>query len=186
MIDIYVDMDGVLADFYSYVNGKYGKDFKDIINREEFWDDESQHDRIFANLNPLHDAKTLVKTLLKFKEEFGVELHILTALPNIEGGGYPEAADDKKKWISEHFGFSPELYENFKTGPLAVDKQNHCSKHDILIDDNPRNIVQWQHQGGIGILHVSGRLSNTIESVKEHLRQLGCDVDHKDKCKNNL
>lgn len=171
-LDIYIDMDGVLADFYEYVLNKYGKDFNHIINREEFWNNE--HDGIFASLNPLPDANKLIKELVKLQERFPIRLHILTALP--KHGEHDVFEQDKKDWIKEHFSYVPELLENFNIGPHAIDKQNHCKKHDILIDDNPRNIVQWIHRGGIGILHAAGNYRISINAVKEHLRQIGYDL----------
>lgn len=171
-VDIYIDMDGVIADFYGYVEQKYGSSYSEIIDQPKFW--ETEHDGIFNNLVPLPDAKQLIDGLLKLQQLFPINLHILTALPRT--GDKDLFSNDKKEWIGKYFGYVPELLENFNTGPHAVDKQNHCDEHNVLIDDNPRNIVQWIHKGGVGILHCTGNHVNSIKAIEEHLRHLGFEL----------
>lgn len=49
-------------------------------------------------------------------------------------------------------------------GPFAEDKQHHCQDYtDILIDDMPKNIEQWENQDGIGILHKS--VDETLDAL---------------------
>ena len=44
-------------------------------------------------------------------------------------------------------------------------KQNYVDKSNILIDDRPDNIAEWESNGGIGILHTSA--ASTIKKLKE-------------------
>ena len=171
MITIFIDMDGVLADFNGYCQSKYGKNYSDIIDIQGFWHDKNQHKDLFINLIPLPSAYKMLNDLYNLALLYPIQFKVLTALPH--GGGYPEAELHKNQWIDKYF---PELSGKVLTGPYAVDKQNHCNKHDVLIDDNSRNVVQWSHKGGLGILHTESNYIASVKAVKEHLRQLGHNV----------
>ena len=48
----------------------------------------------------------------------------------------------------------------------AENKKNYADGNNILIDDRPSNIDQWNAAGGIGILFIS--TAQTIEELKQY------------------
>lgn len=144
---IYLDMDGVVADFNAFVSEKLGRQIgwgiSDLTSEE--WDEISKIKDLYDQL-PLIDGSTKLVALAKsFNNRFNVEF--LSALPR--KGTMPSAADDKTKWIAKYF---PGMKVNF--GPYSQDKQKWCKPLDILIDDKPENVEQWYAAGGIAIKHV--------------------------------
>lgn len=124
------------------------------------WGAIEQHQDMYRILKPLPDARRLVATCKVFADAYNVKLAILTAIPRI--GRLPLASQHKQEWLAEHFPDYPELLTNFNIGPYAMDKQNHCTPNDVLIDDSNLNIPQWIAKGGKGILH-----TNYHDSVRE-------------------
>lgn len=152
---IFIDMDGVIANFE--------KKYRELTGRTEYekiiWSALGNHiHTIYSVLEPMEDARHLVDECKKIAEEYNFEIFILTAIPS--KGKVVLAEQHKKEWLEKYF---PDLRENFRIGPYAVDKQNHCEHPtDILIDDSRLNIPQWNAKGGIGILH-----RNAIQSINE-------------------
>lgn len=163
---IYLDLDGVLADF----NGTTDFILKGM-GCETGWKEEvekpmwgivgSHIKEIYSLLNVLPDAHELVD--YAFDYSMG-NVEILTAIPR--RGHFPDAVDHKRAWVAKHF---PKITKvNF--GPYAKDKQYHYKLGDILIDDSEQNIIQWKSRGGFAVLHTSTK--NTIEHM-ESQRILG-------------
>ena len=48
---------------------------------------------------------------------------------------------------------------------LTCELINYIQSNDILVDDQERNIKDWESQGGIGILHTD--FDSTISKLKE-------------------
>jgi len=65
----------------------------------------------------------------------------------------------KIKWVKHNLG-SVQLI-------LEENKEKYANKNSILIDDRNKNIVNWNANSGIGILHTSA-----IETIKK-LKGLG-------------
>ena len=156
--EIFVDMDGVVADFNkrffdiadmlpSEFEEKYGKDkFWDLINdnKKEFW----------VEIPMMWDARSLIDYVKKYPYK------MLTA---------PSSKKDsligKTIWLRMHTnklfgGNRPEVI--FRA---AKNKQEFSGKNKILIDDRAKTIDQWNAKGGIGILHTSAE--NTIKQLKK-------------------
>lgn len=143
---IHIDMDGVVADFDKYVSNFLGRQIGwdvDDITAEE-WDRISKIDHLYLNLELIPESTRMVALCKSFSTRFNVSF--LTALPR--QSTMPTAKDDKTQWLNKYF---PGMQINF--GPFSRDKQNWCKEHDILIDDKPENIDQWNKKGGFGVLH---------------------------------
>lgn len=149
---IYVDMDGVLVDFNGFIKRQFGKNFVDLDN-DWIWSELAKYEDLYANLDPMIDAYDLWNAIKHLNPQ------ILTAVPSKIN--MPTAINDKVEWISKYFGHGHKI--NF--GPYSVDKQKWCKPGDILIDDSPLNIMQWESRSGIGILHATADL--TIKRLKE-------------------
>ena len=146
---IYLDMDGVLANWEAKAKELIGDDWRAEVQKAN-WGGLYSYKDLFAIIEPMDDALELYDACLVIAGS-RERVQILTALPN--RANFPSAAQDKINWIHKHI--HPEVRVNF--GPRAQDKQWHCQNGDVLIDDKERNIVQWVARGGCGIIHTSAR-----------------------------
>lgn len=147
---IFCDMDGVLVDFDGFYKQNHGV-FPYEIPRPTLWSYVLSQPDYWVNLPEMPDAKELIAYLSK------TPFKILTGLPV---HGFDKAKIEKTKWIHTHIGPHIEVI-----CCLAKDKQKYGSPGDILIDDRPYVIENWEKMGGIGILHTSA--TDTIKQLKE-------------------
>lgn len=164
---VYVDMDGVLADFNIKTKELIGKSLDDFATSAEGWAAMENHKDIYSLLSRMPDANNLVDGILGLRCYYPFNLEVLTAIPKI--GRIPFAKQHKIAWINK---FYPGVFSSFNIGPHAEHKQYHCVEGDVLIDDSVRNIPQWNSKGGFGILHTS---------AKESLEQLSAYLNDKAK-----
>ena len=142
---IYLDMDGVLADFEGYAYGVC-PEWKTEIEKKN-WGRFGSELELFAKLSPMTDALELYHGCVEVAGDKNL-VQILTALPN--RADFKHAAKDKIDWARKYI--SPDIRVHF--GPYAQDKQYHQQHpYDVLIDDKELNIAQWENAGGIGIVH---------------------------------
>jgi 5'(3')-deoxyribonucleotidase len=155
----YVDMDGVLADFFGdwakLMNKKHWVDISDPISAiqeikkvENFW----------INLPVLPNAKNL----LSFIKNIGNSYTILsTPLAND-----PNSIPQKKAWVKNNLNFF--LPNNII---LSHDKAKYAINDDgssnILIDDYGVNIAKWIEAGGIGIKHKDYKLNRSVTNISQ-------------------
>lgn len=151
---IYVDLDGVLADFDSAAqkmlntDNHYKYDF--IWGPEAYWKRLHANGDFFAQLEPMPDAYELWDAVSPFKPV------ILTALPKTEG----ERVDrQKRKWVHDYINIDAEVITC-----ATKDKPKFCKPGDILIDDRAVNLEAWKSKGGIYIIHTDA--ARTIGTLK--------------------
>ncbi len=161
MTTIFIDMDGVVADFDGYAHRTLGIESKPGFRFDQNdWYKLRQHsDRIYSIIPVLPNAYELVSKLKEFREQYGVELRFLTAIPKENDMGW--AFWDKMEWACKHFPGIPVWF-----GPYSTDKQHHHKPGDILIDDRVSNIEQWPGHA----IHYLGDHNfslNTIEQILE-------------------
>lgn len=136
---IYLDCDGVLADFDAYaekVFGMHPRKFEETVGSKEFWKTIHTHEDFFEKL-PLHkDAMTLFDAVS--------HLHpiILTGCPR---GGWAE--EQKCRWAAKHFPNTEIIC------CMSADKAKYCNQGDVIIDDWPKHRSKWIAAGGIWISH---------------------------------
>ncbi len=139
---VYLDLDGVFADFKSYFNQKIGFEYES--NPGKAWDILSKEEHLFLNLKPLPGAIEMFDTITRHFNN----VKILTALPRLKGN-LNTAAADKTAWVHKHLTKHIEV--------ICTDswrgKKQYAKPGDVLIDDMERNINDWRGAGGIGILH---------------------------------
>lgn len=160
---IHLDLDGVLADFEAGFKRHTGRDVNSFSSNNEFWKFAQTFDHLYADLPMMHDAPILISGVKQIAREYGFHIEILTALPSLEK--MPHVETDKEKWVRKNCPYG----WKFKTGPHAVDKQNHAKPGDILIDDKSRNIDQWVTAGGVGIIHTSA--TESIKQLKKYCKK---------------
>jgi hypothetical protein len=155
---IYVDMDGVIADFekrFKELTGKLPSDYKTEAgfrtNFQKIID--GGH---FETLDKMTDFETLVS----FLNSVPVEKCILSSTARPETNF--AVAMQKMQWLAKVGITWPKIFV-----PGKQLKQEHATPNSILIDDTPIVIEQWNAAGGIGILHTDAL--STIEMLKQHL-----------------
>lgn len=159
MKTLYLDMDGVVADFDEYAMRTLGVPPSGGIYADDIWQKLAANPRIYRELKKTPYADELVdycRQISKSNHAFGMELKFLTAVP--KGNDVPWAFYDKMTWALFFFPDIPVMF-----GPFSKDKHRHCKTGDILIDDRRSNIEEWHAAGGIGILHTS------FEKTKDEL-----------------
>jgi 5'(3')-deoxyribonucleotidase len=149
MTTIYLDMDGVVADFDEYAERILGPlPGHNGIYPDDKWQKIAANPRLYRDLKKTHYADQLVEECKDFAATKEYALLFLTAVP--KGNDIKWAFYDKLIWAQNYF---PGIAVHF--GPYSVDKWHHCRPGDILIDDRPSNIDEWRAAGGIAIHHTA-------------------------------
>lgn len=161
MRTIFLDMDGVVADFNRYAMSALDKTWYTHDWPEEDWKKIIKNQRLYSVLEKTPEADNLVSYCKFISETNNLKLKFLTAVP--KKNDVPYAYYDKVIWASRYYPNIPVLF-----GPYSKDKWKHCNANDILIDDRPSNCVEWEAAGGKCILH-EGDLRETITKLKEIL-----------------
>ena len=143
---IYLDMDGVLADFfteYAKLAGVTSGNYRDIppasadptLNKMVGTD-------FFSRLPKFPTADNLVKLVLKYVKIYGICSSPLR-------GDFKNSEQHKRIWIKKHL--NPQPAEIIITSQKEQHAVNADGSPNILIDDRGTNIVAWRSRGGIGI-----------------------------------
>ena len=144
---IFVDMDGVLANFEKKWVELYGFDpemthMHKKERKEQFKDFVKDHE--FAVLDPMPDMKTLVDYINSKWNHVPIEILSSTA----ELKFYESISQQKRMWLHK---YDIDWKENFVPGKSH--KAEYAKAGYVLIDDDRQNIEDWNDAGGIGILH---------------------------------
>tara|TARA_B100000424_G_scaffold16588_1_gene12108 strand:- start:3013 stop:4182 length:1170 start_codon:yes stop_codon:yes gene_type:complete len=162
---VYLDMDGVLADFFGGVEKMYGVEhWKQLTNDKTKDLKKEVIDRItgtdfFATLPKFNSADALIDMVKKFT---GGKFSINTSPLR---GDNENSAKYKKTWISNNIEKPDDIVVTGRKESYAKDKGTGVP--NILIDDRPVNIQRWQDAGGYGILYQANR--DSLTKVKKGL-----------------
>ncbi len=166
---VYLDMDGVLADFFGGVEFLYGVDHWKELTNDKTKDLKKQViDRItgtdfFAVLPKFPTADGLIDMVKKFT---GGKFSINTSPLR---GDHENSAKYKKVWIANNIEQPDEIIVTGRKETYAKDKGTGTP--NILIDDRPVNIQKWQAAGGYGILYQANR--DPLSKVQQALEKYG-------------
>jgi len=141
---IYLDMDGVIADFNKRYKELYHMNPRDAEKKKEFdkFFDEFIATGQFATLDLMPDAMEGITFLRK--------LNVPTQILSSTASEKRNDAISKQKlvWLQTHgITFTPNLVPGKRL------KRNFAAPDKIIIDDTEVVIDQWREAGGIGILH---------------------------------
>lgn len=147
---VYVDLDGVLANFQAWANQNLDPNaddpYMDLFLR--------QYDQCFKELEVIERGRILLRSIK--------DPAILTAMPNVgdfleyalgEGFTSTEAMRryqvmmaNKLTWVASHLGEIPVIIVPSRTIKAQFARGN------VLVDDFEPNIEDWEKAGGVGVL----------------------------------
>lgn len=160
---VYVDMDGVLADFFGEVAREHDVTYWREIHRKDLGIDQiAQQPEFFAGLPILPNAGRFMKGLLSLTNQYSILSSPL--MSNVE-----ESSKEKTEWLQRHLkNHQPQAvifdHEKYKFARQADGTPN------ILIDDWDTNIKLWEANGGIGILYKDNKFQDVLHKLGLALR----------------
>jgi 5'(3')-deoxyribonucleotidase len=149
---LYLDCDGVLADFDAgakAILGRPAKVYMDRYGAGRFWQQIAHAPDFYARLPLMPGAMQL------FEAVRHLDPIILTGLPR---GNW--AAPQKVRWAEEHFPGTPVIT------CMAVDKRKHAKAGDVLVDDTLKHRHLWEEAGGVFIHHVT--IEETLQELERY------------------
>jgi 5'(3')-deoxyribonucleotidase len=163
MNTIFLDMDGVVADFELMAQQILSKDKSLPLGyrySDEEWSMLKSNPRIYRDLPLVDGSKKFVEDILAFAKEHNIDVLFLTANP--VRNDIPWAFWDKVNWAMKYFPGIPVWF-----GPNSVDKQLRSMPGNVLIDDRLSNIEQWNSNGGKAI-RFTGSFDEVFIQLKEY------------------
>ncbi len=154
---LFLDCDGVLADFDAGAKALLGmsvRDYEARRGRGAFWKRLAAAPDFYAKLPEMPDARILFDAVAHLRPT------ILTGLPL---GKW--AAPQKVKWAAEHFPGVPIIT------CMARDKHKHMNPGDVLVDDRENHRVAYEAEGVVFVHHKDAadslrQLARIFPSVK--------------------
>lgn len=164
---VYLDMDGVIADFFGGVEKLYG-----VSHWKQLTSDKSKDLRqdvieritgtnFFETLPKFPSADPLIAMIKKFTSG---KFSILTSPLR---GDHDNSAKWKKVWINQNIEQPDETIVSGRKEKYATTK----GTANILVDDRPINIQKWQDKGGYGILYQANK--NSLSTIEQALKNYG-------------
>ena len=137
-MNLFVDMDGVLADFARHHQAVFGwrPEKEDNVD----WGAVRKVEDFYLNIPPMADLQLLWARIERYQPI------VLTGVPE----EIAEAPANKRAWVSKHLG--PKVQVRCCQ---ASEKWRHAQRGDILIDNSEKYRKSWVKAGGIWITHRS-------------------------------
>ncbi len=152
---IFVDLDGVLADLDTYYQTCFGvRPNQDTYEPPDMWDNIRRHGTFYQHLPLMSDAMKLWEGII---ERFHPRPIILTGIPR----SIPGVEHQKRMWVRDHLGAHVKVICCW-----SRDKQLHGGPGEILIDDRLKYSTYWLRMGGVFVHHSSA--DDTLGQL-EHL-----------------
>ncbi len=153
-IQVYLDCDGVLADFdagFERLTGTNSQTFEDMYGSAAFWGRIAKSEAFFARL-PVMEAGQKLYNAIKHLRPI-----ILTGTPN---GDW--SVPQKLRWRDKHYPGVPMITCKSK------EKRLYCQPGDVLIDDLLKYRELWTEAGG-HFIHYVQNPDDVVESLFNYL-----------------
>ena len=170
---LYLDMDGVQADFFTAWAKWHGQKVGDSnIERYKQIGDKAQREasiaelnqagpefiqRFFATLPTLPGGMHLVSWVRQHNIPF-------TVLSSPLRGNHEASIAGKKTWLERHV-------PSGVSGAIFADNKERWAKKgtrpNVLVDDYKKNIQAWRAAGGIGILYRDDNVEDVINQLEQ-------------------
>lgn len=165
-------MDGVLADFNTAARNYLRATAQEEQEAERHgrWPEHKWRSLVLApnfyrHLPKMPQADELIKLALRFRDDLGWEVRILTAIPT--NNEVPDVFQDKFDWMHEYY---PGIRLCF--GPYSTDKYKHAQPGDILVDDRDSNCRDWSATGNRAVRVLSQDYQSALDELTEILTTL--------------
>ena len=154
---VLLDMDGVIADFFSGIENLYGVDhWKSIQDREIKFKELANTDFFYTlpifreDRGPRRSGPSLSCEIVNFVSKLTDGDWGICSSPL--RGDHNNSAYWKRRWLEE-LNYMPPLVENviFTSNKHKYAYNSLTRQPNILIDDKPENIERFQEAGGIAI-----------------------------------
>lgn len=139
---LYLDLDGVMADFTAHYLDLFGRDKIDELETETVWTRIDAVRGYFFRSMPMCDGAAEFFAAIRHLNPI-----ILTACPKDD---YGNAAHQKRRWVRENL--DPDLTVLPTAGGGSKPFFMH-ERGDVLIDDFLKNCDAWTRHGGTAIRH---------------------------------
>lgn len=151
---LYLDLDGVLADFDAHHEAVLGRR-PDKIKDDVDWDEVRRVRNFYESIPPMADMEELWRAVEHLRPV------VLTGVPLPEK--VPEAADNKRSWVRKHLGPHVRVICCLAREKCAY-AQDFPGQPNVLVDDWEKHKGKWVAAGGVWITHTSAR--TTIRQLK--------------------
>ena len=156
---LFIDLDGVLANFDDYFETLYGahpRDYCAAFGDAEMWKRIEEHGSFFRSLPPCFGALQFYSRIIMLNPI------ILTACPKDK---FEDVARQKRGWVRDRLGPSAPVVmtPGAKSKPLYMHQPG-----DVLIDDFLVTVERWREAGGFGIHH-TGDFARTQQELCDYL-----------------
>lgn len=149
---IYFDMDGTIADLYSYPDW-----LAHLINEETTPYDEA---------SPIFAPSQLVEALTELKQKYGVKIGVISWTSKRSTNTYHMAVRKAKvEWLKK-MGYGAVLDEIHITRYGVPKSSMKRSKTAILVDDDALVRQEWERAGGTAINPQDGSLFDLLMGIK--------------------
>jgi hypothetical protein len=160
-ITLYLDMDGVLANFDKTYRAY---DPTNLFDRKKFRSAVFDY-KIFEDLEFMPDAQELLNYVSRLNN---INVQILTSMGTHDPIQGNEAKRQKLSWLDKH---NIPYKANFVR--TKSEKAKYATPNSILVDDSPGCIDPFNSAGGNGILHkTSAETVRMLETLILQLRAL--------------
>jgi hypothetical protein len=174
-MEVYVDMDGVLADFfteYAKLAGIESGNYRDIPPaKTDPTLDKMVGTDFFARLPKFPTADKLLEIVVQSADSYNICSSPLR-------GDHEGSAHYKKVWINKHLNIPPKNI--YIVANKAKYAKNANGMPNVLIDDRGSNISAWEAAGGIGIKYQADEdsLKKIIDGLNRAKRVGAGDEKH--------
>lgn len=164
MIELYLDMDGVLADF----NKAYYADYPlgGSWNKVRFRTMVREH-KIFEGLEMLPNAQAFLDSVESLRQNHKVSVKILSSKGTYDVDQGAETVRQKKQWLEKHGIMYPANFVRSQN-----EKAKFATPISILIDDSVGCINPFIEAGGIGILYTDEYYQETLKNLYLKIHEL--------------
>ena len=153
MKQLFLDLDGVFADFNKGVKNITGREPNNLPTWR-LWSSINKKEDFWISLEPFNHASSFIESLKKYNPI------ILTGLPSSKKD---LVSEHKREWVEKHLGD----YEVITC--LSKDKHLHMKNPgDVLLDDNIKNCTNWNNNGGVSIL---------FDYPKRSIDEILCEIE---------
>lgn len=164
MPHLFLDMDGVQADFFGAWAKKHGvPTYKEIPRREDDINELANSSpenvyNFFFNLNPLPGGQLIINWLKKNKIPY-------TVLSAPLRGPYATASiQAKKDWLDK---YNPGTSNSAIFTSAKYKHAHDFSTKNVLVDDFGKYLDAWDNAGGIAIRYSEDNPQHTIDQLEK-------------------